>query len=545
MKLTQKLFLKGIAFAMGCLLAIALLPNLISAPQATAHPPAIASLAQTSSPASSAGSPIDGDDVSLHALGMQLLFADDIDPFGDRLRYQIAAELTFDAEGAVIQGQQHVYYTNPSPDPLDRIVFRLYANTPPLRNAGAMVVNHLQVNDRPTAGGLSVEDTVLSVPLVQPLAPGEAVGVQLDFSLRLRQGEISDAFERLGFIDRVISASSWYPALSVYESQRGWWVTPITAGQGDLTYGEMALYDVSLTLPADLTLITNGVLVAQTVLPNGRIRYRDVTGPVRSHVFMASTRYAMTEMREIDGVRVQIWSYQDDEALTPEQDQAVLQTTTDALSAFSEQFTPYPYREFDVVQHPTNTGLEFSGLTIITAAGWRQGTVETIVAHEVGHQWFYGLVGNNQVEHPWLDEALATYSEAVYERATDAQQRSEWAEDLQSIWERLNRPTRCEGCSPAPPLNLPVADYADEEYYTVYLVGAAFYMGLEQQLGQAAVYQALQAYCQRFRYEVATTADIKAIFETVADQDLTPLFNKWMGDYSRDDRPERIDAMDL
>ncbi|MEO1350356.1 MAG: M1 family metallopeptidase [Cyanobacteria bacterium J06635_15] len=541
MKLTQKFYLTVIAFAVGFILAIALwsshIPQLVLVQP---HGKALAteSLDTDVSLASKSLPTPDWDNVSLHSLGMQPQFADDIDQFVDRIQYQIAAELTFDPD-AVIQGSQRVRYTNPSRQPLDRIVFRLYANTPPLRNAGEMFVSNVRVDGQPITTQLSVEDTVLSVPLAQPLEPGQSVVIYLDFSLRLRQHEISESFERLGFIDRVVSAGSWYPAVSVYEAQRGWWVTPITSGRGDPTYGEMALYEVFLTLPEDVTLITNGGLVGQTVLPDGRITYHDITGPVRSHVFIASDRYAMTEMREVNGVRVQVWSYQDDETLTPDLDQAVLQTTVDALSTFGDQFIPYPYREFDVVQHPTYTGLEFSGLTIITAAGWRQGEVAQIIAHEVGHQWFYGLVGNNQVEHPWLDEALATYSEVVYERAIDHQQASEWAEELQVIWESLNRPNRVADRSLLPPLNLPVAAYEDGQYSIVYWAGAAFFIGLEQQLGQDGIYQSLQEYCQRFRYEVATTADLKSVLEAVSGQDLTALFERWVGDYSQDDQPAR------
>jgi aminopeptidase N len=54
---------------------------------------------------------------------------------------------------------------------------------------------------------------------------------------------------------------------------------------------------------------------------------------------------------------------------------------------------------------------------------------EYVVAHEVGHQWFYSLVGNDEVHDPWLDEALATYTDMLFLR-----DQAPWA--FRSYWQR-------------------------------------------------------------------------------------------------------------
>ena len=89
-----------------------------------------------------------------------------------------------------------------------------------------------------------------------------------------------------------------------------------------------------------------------------------------------------------------------------------------AVRAYSDFIGPYPYPTLNVVQTDFFIGgMEYPGVVLIDnsvysedAAGW----LEYIVAHEVGHQWFYGVVGNDQVKEPWLDEALTEYLTLCY-----------------------------------------------------------------------------------------------------------------------------------
>ncbi|NEQ46919.1 MAG: M1 family metallopeptidase [Leptolyngbya sp. SIOISBB] len=479
------------------------------------------------------------DDRSLYEPGMQPAFTHEIEALPAITQYHIAAELTLDQD-AIVQGQQRLHYTNQSHDTLDRIVLRLYPNSPPLNNAGSLSVTNVRVREQPIAPLLSVDDTVLTIPLPEPLAPGEATTLSLNFETRIKQGEISRSFERLGYVQEVISGGSWYPAVSVYEARRGWWITPIISGEGDPTYNEVGLYDVQFTVPAELTLITNGVFVNQVEHDDGTVTYREVTGPVRSHVFVASDRYGTPETMAIDGVQIQVWPYQD-AARSPAADEFALQATVDALGLFNERFTSYPYPELDVVQHPTFTGLEFSGLIYITEDEWNVEELpylEEIIVHEVGHQWFYGLVGNNQVEYPWLDEGLATYVEILYQRHRFGE--SPLASTIRAVSDQLDAGmAEAIGLDPGIPLNLAVADYGEHYGLVAYYRGAAFLLALEDTLGPETVAAALRAYTQQFRYKVATVEDFQTVFEAVAEQDLTPLFQQWVGEYPPVDQPAR------
>jgi len=100
----------------------------------------------------------------------------------------------------------------------------------------------------------------------------------------------------------------------------------------------------------------------------------------------------------------------------------ILAYATQALATYNDLFGPYPYTELDVVEVPSTVGFEFPELVLIGSeffddpahASSRVGAVELLVAHEVAHQWWYGLVGNNHHQHAFLDEGLAEYASFLY-----------------------------------------------------------------------------------------------------------------------------------
>jgi aminopeptidase N len=231
---------------------------------------------------------------------------------------------------------------------------------------------------------------------------------------------------------------------------------------------------------------------------------------------------------EAAGTRINLVHYRDraDEETDGTEDAA--RFAADSIEAFSEVFGPYPYAEMDVAMNPTPSGVEFPGLVQIAARSWTRGEpyLEIVIAHEVGHQWFYSLVGNNQVEHPWIDESLTSYTEVVYLRHIDPTGRR--AENHIDSFERDY--TRYTGSrQPNLPLDLPVRGYTGFAYGAiVYRKGPLFFVELERQLGGEVVYEALAEYFERFKYEIARSSDIQAVFEDVSGQDLDPVFDEWV-----------------
>ncbi len=89
------------------------------------------------------------------------------------------------------------------------------------------------------------------------------------------------------------------------------------------------------------------------------------------------------------------------------------------MKSYDQRIGAYPFSELDVVATPTSAGgIEYPGLVVIADSLYKEDTTfrEVVVAHEVAHQWWYSLVGNDQIDEPWLDEAFAQFTTALYYR---------------------------------------------------------------------------------------------------------------------------------
>lgn len=461
------------------------------------------------------------DDLEVHRRAMKPEFAGDVDGFADANRYLIVARLTLEPD-AVIRGAERVRFTNRSPDTLDLVVFRLYPNSAAL--GGRMNVTQVTVAGAVVEPSLSILSTVMGVPLAQPLLPGHSVEITVDFNVVMTRG-LNTSYGRFGYVNDVVSSTAWYPTLSVYEPGAGWW-TELPTPRGDPGYTETGLYDVRLTLPSTMTVAMSGLIIETTPHDDGTTTYRDVTGPMRDHAFQASERYMITS-GEADDTRINVVHYRDRATQPADGTQNALKFAIQSIKAFNKTFGEYPYAEFDVVQNPTPSGVEFPGLVQIADRSWVQGSnyLEIVIAHEVGHQWFYGMVGNNQVEQPWLDESLTSYTEFVYVREYyDAQRADDYVANFRK------RYTSYTGSGQADlPLGLPVRSYTNQSYGAiVYTKGPLFLVELERLAGRQKVYEALAEYFARRRYQIAVTADVQAAFEDVIGRDLTEVFAEWV-----------------
>jgi len=464
----------------------------------------------------------DWSDVSVHRKAMKPGFESDVESFVNANRYLIEATLTFEPD-AVVRGAALVRYTNRTGESLSVIVFRLYPNTPAL--GGRLNITSVLVNGEPLEPSFSELRSVMGIPLPIPLEPDQAVEIKLDFNLVMSRG-LNTSYGRFGYEQEVVSATAWYPTLSVYDPGEGWWMD-MPSPQGDPAYTESGLYDVRLTVPANLTVAMSGTIIERRENGDNTVTYRDVTGPMRDHAFQASSRYAI-KTQEVEGTKVNVVYYQDRAADPVNGTEVALQYAVNSVKTFNAAFGEYPFLELDVVQNPTPSGVEFPGLVQISQKAWVRGNdyLEVVIAHEIGHQWFYSLIGNNQVRHPWLDESLTSYTEFVYMRAIYPQGTK--AQDYVSGVERFYTSYTGSG-QPDQPLDLPVKNYFNYAYGAIiYRKGPLFYVELERILGRETVTQALQEYFRRYRYEVVQSADVKRVFEEVSGKDLGEVFRKWV-----------------
>jgi aminopeptidase N len=291
---------------------------------------------------------------------------------------------------------------------------------------------------------------------------------------------------------------------------------------GDPAYSEVALFDVMLTTPSDFQVASTGVVLGETKNDDGTTLRTIVTGPVRDFsVAISKTFEKLTDTH--DGIAVNVWSMPG----RADADQAALDDTETALSAYNQQFGPYPFNELDVVESPiTAGGIEYPGLIYVASNDWDTGKFffEVVVAHETAHQWWYSMVGNDQVLEPWLDESLADYSVEIYFNAKSGPGAGRGVRE--SYQESLDGYLSQKGNQDMP-VGLPVSAYDGQQYSVfVYQKGPLFYSQLGDKYGNEAVLKLLKTYYTQYRYRIAHTDDMRRLVTEMFGQDAQDLFDQ-------------------
>ncbi|MFQ5854360.1 MAG: M1 family metallopeptidase [Anaerolineae bacterium] len=457
-----------------------------------------------------------GNPLARHRSAMTPKATDDLDGLGTLTHYEITASV--DLAALTLRGQATVSYTNRTPAVLSDLVFRLYANAPQLYGHGRLNVLSVEVAGQPARFELALDDTALRVPLSVPLPPGEVVTTTLRFEAAIPQHDV-EGYGIFNYAHGVLALGGWYPLLAVYD--RGGWIVPPVPQVGDAVTSEVALYDVALTVPVGVEVVASGRLV-DVIEGDGTRTWRFVTGPMRDFAAAGSDRFRRAQT-QVGATTINFY-------YTPAvgdllSAQALLDIAAGALAVFNERFGPYPYQELDVVETDIRIGgYEYPGLVFVDAAlrrGRRRADVEFLVAHEVAHQWWYGVVGNDVVAEPWLDEALAVYSTALYVEATEGPPA---ALRLLTYWDHNYVPDVGRHAVDSSALN-----YTNWVPYrsNVYYAGALFLDSLRSEIGDDAFFRLLRQHYHQARYRMATTGTFLTLAEKAADRDLDALYQHW------------------
>jgi len=423
-------------------------------------------------------------------------------------------DLQFDKQYKNLWGRQIVQYTNHSDAPLNEIDLRLYDNFALSPNGISgrddTRITEALANELPVEPLYIAENTAVRIPLPQPLLPSETVKIELGFRNRI---------DFSPFTPPNTQRFSWfYPQLSVY-TPNGWRVEMPQIG--DRLFSESANYIVTLTLPESVPLATSGTIISEHPNSDGSFTYKALAPGSRDFIF--STGEWQLAQEEVDGIIINFWSIGDDPYANEN-----LQVAAASLRAYNQWFGVYPFSELDILSYSStdfpaegSAGQEYAGL-VSHLHGTQTHGLNSLV-HEIAHQWWFNLVGNDTQYEPWLDEALANYSAYVFLQENGY---PDVAEGMLNEFERMqtSRPTQA-----AQPIGLSVYGYVNLSYYTVvYQKGILFFQALRDAIGDDAFFELLQLYHQTYRFQIATSADFQNLVEKVSGQDLGFLFDEWV-----------------
>jgi hypothetical protein len=447
----------------------------------------------------------------------------------DRLSYlpRYAIALEIQPNTLSYTGQMTLTYTNTAQIPLEDGLFRLLPNAGQSFGPGQLEVSALTVDQIPAAYQLENDPSLLRVLFPEPLPPGSSIQFSMNFAGKVPQdfgGENTYAYGIFNFTQQVLSLSSWYPILAVLEGStwRADTITPI----GDAVFSEMAFYSVKITSPLDWQIVATGVMVSEQTVGD-QIDRLYLSGPVRDFYLTASPDFNRLS-KKVDGVLINAYGLPGSEP----GNQAALDVAAASLEIFSGRFGAYPYTELDIVQVPMRNagGVEFPGIVLIESGRYAEpeGTFFiTTVSHEVAHQWWYNVVGNDVFLEPWLDEALTTYSSALYWESLYGEPAYQ---EVVAYWQSRVQELRNEGKDIPIAQSLAYFMRSDPYQYgpVVYNKGALFFHELRQEIGDQAFFSALKTYYQDYSFRIAHGEDLLDIFEVAADRNLDNLYQQWL-----------------
>lgn len=415
-----------------------------------------------------------------------------------------------------ITGTQDVRYTNNEDIPLNEVHFRLFPNI----LGGEMKISNLQVDGQPVTPKYGLADSLMIVPLVNSLEPSQSIVIQMDFSV-IVPTTLEQNYGVLAYVEDVLALAHAYPMIAVYDDEG--WNAEIPPQDGDVTFADMSFYLVRVTAPKGLTLVTSGRGISRDEAGQTQV-VTVASGPARDFYLAASPIYEETS---VTYGNVTIRSYAAKDSM--DGSQMALDIASRAMDVFNARYAPYPYTELDFVSTPTLAlGIEYPGMIAITSWIYDVGDpslvnyLEATVVHEVGHQWFYNLVGDDQLDDPWLDEALAQFATLQY--YTDeygAAGEEGFTDELKFRWASVGNEEI--------PIGLPVAHYSGGEYGAiVYGRGPLFFVALREKMGAAAFDAFIKEYTETLSWDISTPEILQSLAEKHCACELDEIFNEWV-----------------
>jgi hypothetical protein len=312
-------------------------------------------------------------------------------PDPNRPRYTLTVNV--DLPSNTVAGDLEVRFT---PDMnTDRLVFRLWPNGPALAGVGA----HIDVGGVTVGGATAPTSFANATTLVIPgsYAAGQPQDIAMNWQLKLPSA-VNDRVARIG---EAVRLGSFFPILP-WESGVGWDTEPPPPQFAEASTAPTADFDVTVaTNPPDLGVLASGV-------PDPSRPGHWTATAVRDFA-MSTGRFAIaTATAHVpDPVAVTVGA----SAGTGVDPATFAAKAVNVLQTHSARFGPYAWSTYTLAITPNLSG----GIEYPTFVMQGPSTIGRTTSHELGHEWFYSLVGNDQGRDPWLDEGLATYAEGRYE----------------------------------------------------------------------------------------------------------------------------------
>ena len=531
--------------------------------------------------------------LAVAALGMSLISFGQTKPyFQQDVKFKIDVKL--DDERNMLYGNEELVYTNNSPNALNEIYMHIWPNayknrstalakqlartrnfvlfTTLAENKGYIDSLDFKINGVKASWEYDGENIdICKLLLASPLQPGQSITITTPFRVKIPSGSIS----RLGHIGQSFQITQWYPKPAVYDSN-GWHQMPYLT-QGEF-YSEFGSYDVSITLPKNYIIGATGdcqtpseveFMNEQAAMGMEKIAFAslesksldvDLNAFPESSKEMKTVRYTQSRVHDFGWFADKRWIVLKGNVETPANKNQVTtwalftresaqlwskssEYLHDAIYYYSLWNGDYPYNQVTAVDGTISAGggMEYPNVTVIGSAG-NERSLETVIMHEVGHNWFYGILGSNERDNAWMDEGLNSFNEDRYMDTkypdaslgaaigiggldktlglSDFSQRSlSELSYLISASQNLDQPLQCHSD------NFTELNYGG----IVYKKTALLFYYLKGYLGETLFDQCMHNYFEKWKFKHPQPEDIQAVFEETTGQKLDWFFKELIG----------------
>ena len=505
--------------------------------------------------------------------------------FQQEVNYTI--QVSLDDKNLILHAYEEFEYVNNSPDELSFIYIHLWPNAY-ADNKSAMAKQHYRdgnkiMEDLPEidkgfidsldfkVNGNKVEflynlshKDIGKLMLKSPLKPGEKITVSTPFRVKIPSGKIS----RLGHVGESFQITQWYPKPAVYDKE-GWHQMPYLT-QGEF-YSEFGSFDVSITLPENYVVGATGDLQTQSEIQflnkkaeetqvkidSGKFernKFKDFRFPESSSK-MKTIRYTQTRVHDFGWFADKRYEVLKGEVELPYSKRKVttwamftqtqanlwinsIEYLNDATFWYSKWNGDYPYNQVTAVDGTISAGggMEYPNVTVIGSSGSAIG-LETVIVHEVGHNWFYGILGSNERVHPWMDEGINTANEIRY-METKYPNNAHFSDNFGGVANTIHLGGISHHCGndmtyqvtagngKDQPIELHSNEYTPLNYGAiVYAKTGLSFSYLRDYLGEKLYDKCMSNYFENWKFKHPQPADIKAVFEKGTGKDLSWFFD--------------------
>ena len=454
----------------------------------------------------------------------------------DLSNYEI--NLNFDTDTKSAQASLSLDYINSSDDMLHELKFHLYPQFFK-EDASHLVVSSTKLNDA-YPNGMSYSEfdinrvfvenedkeiqyqgeynDILVVDLNNHLLPDNRINIFIEFSFSLPNCE-----HRFGYGNNTINLANFYPIMCVYEN--GGFDESGYNPNGDPFYSDMANYELTINLNNSNYIVAGTGEKTDVKLVDGKYQTKFSAKLVRDFALVLSDKFEVISGK-VGNTKVEYYYFLDDDA------KKSLQAGLDAIETFSDLFGDYPYSTFSIVKTDfIYGGMEYPNLIMISADIENIDDYMNVIIHETAHQWWYGMVGNDEYKYPWLDEALTEYSCLLFYdnnsgyNLTHSEMLSASKENYslfvtvyQDVLGDLDTSMRA------------VDEYDTEPEYTycTYVKGVLMYESLYQLIGEKDFISGLKNYFNDNKYTNVIPSDIIRAFEKAWGNELDNFFSSWI-----------------